>query len=96
MDALKITLPTELEISAVTEFHHSLVAQLTHLAPQQQIIIDASEIQRIDTAGIQILAALVREASTQKNTLTWHNPSDELTTCAEHLGLSDMFVATNS
>ena len=96
MDALTITLPEELNISEVTHFHTSIVDQLSQLAPQQQININASELRRIDTAGIQLLVALVSEASTQTNKLTWQNPSDNLTQCAAHLGLSDILLIPNS
>jgi len=96
MDALTITLPEELNISEVTHFHTSIVDKLSQLAPQQQININASELRRIDTAGMQLLVALISEASTQTNKLTWQNPSDSLTQCAAHLGLSDILLTTNS
>ena len=96
MDALTIKLPAELEISEVAQYHTTLVEMLSKLDPQQNIQIDASELWRVDTAGIQLLVALVSEASTQNRQLSWQKKSVELTECAQRLGLSDILLISNS
>ncbi|NRA70529.1 MAG: STAS domain-containing protein [Gammaproteobacteria bacterium] len=90
MDALTIKLPAELEISEVTQCHSDILKQLTDCDPQQEIKIDASDLWRIDTAGIQLLVSLVDEASSQNKSITWHDITDELKECATRLGLFDV------
>ena len=96
MDALTIKLPAELEISSVAQFHTSLVDTLSQRETEQHLHLDASELRRIDTAGIQLLVALVREATAQNLKLTCQKPSNEFIQCAERLGLSDILLTTNS
>lgn len=52
-----------------------------------EIEIDASRVQSIDTAGLQLLAALVREARARNLVLRWRAPSKALREGAARLGL---------
>ena len=54
------------------------------------IAIDASQVQRIDTAGLQLLAAFVENANTCKRSLAWWGETAALTEAAERLGLADL------
>lgn len=96
MDALIIKLPAELNISAVTPCHSAMLQQLADSDTQQNIQIDASELLHIDTSGMQLLVALVAEASAQNRTLTWQSISDDLKQCALRLGLTDTLLSVNT
>lgn len=88
MDAITFLLPTSLDISIVNETKIDMVAQLQTDTPIPHINIDASQLSRVDTAGLQLLTALVIDINRQKINFTWQNVSDEIIQCAQRLGLN--------
>jgi ABC-type transporter Mla MlaB component len=69
----------------------ALKAQLKRrLQESQSVTLDVSALQRIDTAGLQLLAAFVRDRRTAGRTVTWRGQASALTTGAGILGLRDM------
>ncbi|HMW47866.1 MAG TPA: STAS domain-containing protein [Cellvibrionaceae bacterium] len=48
----------------------------------------AGGVTRADTAGIQLLYALVLAARERQIALTWQNPSEKLRTAAQILGMT--------
>ena len=54
------------------------------------VTLDVGALQRIDTAGLQLLAAFVRDRRTAGRAVTWRGEAASLTTAASLLGLSDM------
>ena len=88
MNIATIKLPATLDVSAVTNYYQILLSFVDN-DNQESVQIDASELAHIDTAGIQLLLALVQQLSKQNKTLSWQSPPDELTQCAAQLGLTD-------
>ena len=78
-----VALPDELTIAQVAEFHHELNDKL---AAGESIDLDASGVTRIDTAGLQLLLALLRDES---STVTWSEPSAVIQASATRLGIGD-------
>lgn len=51
------------------------------------IVVDGSAVLRIDTAGLQLLAALARDGAAAGRPLAWRAASPELLRCSRRLGL---------
>ena len=82
-----ITLPAKLTIQSVAADHKDLSERITEIeAPVQ---IDASAVEEIDTAGMQLLLALVNEFNTQSVKAEWQSPSEVLIQTASILGMSE-------
>src|SRR5579871_921325 len=76
-----ITLPAELSIAHLDSFRENFAATpLLHA----KIDIDGSAVERIDTAGVQLLAAVVRAGAS----LNWRAASPALVHAATILGLA--------
>jgi ABC-type transporter Mla MlaB component len=54
------------------------------------VTLDVSAVQRIDTAGLQLLAAFVRDRRTAGRAVAWRGRASALETAAGLLGLRDM------
>jgi phospholipid transport system transporter-binding protein len=69
----------------------SLKAELARrLAVAEPVIVDVSVLQRIDTAGLQLLAAFVRDRRTAGRSVQWRGRASALDAAAGLLGLNDM------
>jgi ABC-type transporter Mla MlaB component len=67
----------------------SLKAGLAKLLNESGIVtLDVSAVQRIDTAGLQVIAAFVRERERQGRQVEWRGSAPALTAAAKLLGLS--------
>ncbi|HHI94778.1 MAG TPA: STAS domain-containing protein [Gammaproteobacteria bacterium] len=76
-----------LDISGVAEFHaHCLEA----LGTQKTLILNASQVDRADTAALQVLSAFIQNANAQQQTVQWESPSEALCQSAALLGLSEI------
>jgi anti-anti-sigma regulatory factor len=85
---LNYELPEQLTVANVQTLHE----QLEHMvddAKNDHIVLQASGVQRADTAGIQLLYALVVAAKERQITLSWDNPSEKLRIAAQILGMSE-------
>jgi len=60
---------------------------LTLVNDNDEIDIDASEVERIDGSALQLLCALFNYAHQNNLTINWLNPSEVLTQSAETLGM---------
>ena len=60
------------------------------LQAQQPVTLDVSALQRSDTAGLQLLAAFVRDRRTAGHAVVWRGRASALETAAGLLGLHDM------
>lgn len=58
------------------------------LGETANINVDAHEVDKVDTAGLQIFIALNREVEKSHGKLTWQSPSEALESAARTLGLS--------
>ena len=80
-----ITCSGALDISRAEKFHQEVNAAL---GKGGMIVLDAAEIERIDTTILQLLLALFRDAAARKVQVKWRTPSDALIRAASLLGLS--------
>ena len=69
----------------------ALKSELTQrLQRSEPVTLDVSALQRIDTAGLQLLAAFVRDRRTAGRAIAWRGRASALETAAGLLGLRDM------
>jgi anti-anti-sigma regulatory factor len=69
----------------------TLKSELAHrLGESGTITIDVTALQRIDTAGLQLLAAFVRDRRTVGRTVAWRGRAPALEAAAGLLGLNGM------
>ncbi len=73
-----------LDISMVNEINQKLKDSLRS---DNNISINVSNIQRIDTAGAQMLCAFYQDAKSKNIQCTWDNPSDVFVKSIVQLGL---------
>lgn len=86
MSANKITLNAHLDITEAKTTHE----QLSEAINAGDIIsIDASRVERADTAGIQLLLAFKKLVEKQKKQIQWESPSRALSRSIKKLGLTD-------
>ena len=52
------------------------------------VTLDVNSLQRIDTAGLQLITAFVRERAARGRSVEWHGSAPALTTAAQLLGLA--------
>lgn len=86
-DAAAITLPVSMTIADVGELHESLSNKLSE---GQKLCLDGSEVEIADGAGMQLLAALFKEAGERQLAVEWTQTSDVLTSAAAQIGLSEI------
>ena len=79
-----IELPSVLDISRVTEAKASLLEALDRGG---EVVVDGSQVERIDAAGVQLLYAFVRELVRQDRDFCWQTPSEHLTSATACLGM---------
>ncbi len=82
-----IDLGCSLMISEVESCRNDL---LNALQGGQSLILDGSEIEQIDGAGLQLLAAVALEAEKLSVVFKWHGASQILCEAAGQLGLADI------
>lgn len=74
-----------LDISVAGEFHQKLKSAL---GQGGEVVLEASDLSRVDAASLQLLTALFRDAAARKVTTKWRSPSESLVKAASLLGLS--------
>ena len=85
VDALELNLEDSLTIVEVGELHQVLLGMLNGVGT---INLRGGEVIRVDGAGIQLLAALMKEAVQRQMQVRWVNSSTALRTAAAQLGLN--------
>ncbi len=83
-EEVTMKLDSVLTIDGIGALHEHCVAVL---ASAQKITIDASQVELLDGAILQLLIALVMEADTKNKQIIWHAPSEALVDGAQTLGL---------
>lgn len=81
----EIKLPENLTIHHI-EAHFNELNKLFNDSGDE-VSMDASSVDTIDTAGLQALLILVTNAIENGKVITWLNPSEIIKTSAEKLGL---------
>ena len=79
-------LPEQIDIRRIAELHRALDALLS--SADDDVALDAGGVERIDTAGVQLLAAATRSAGSSRVVLT--DPSPCVVEAFEALGLAHL------
>lgn len=82
-----LRLAAECTVAEAEALKSELGQRLQASAP---VTLDVSALQRIDTAGLQLLAAFIRDRRTAGRTVVWRGRASALETAAALLGLHDM------
>ncbi len=86
-ESTPIHCPATLDIAAVAAFHRQLCDALDAGAPLE---LQAADLERIDTAGLQLLAACCQDAASRRIPVCWASTSDVLHDVAQRLALTDV------
>ena len=74
----------ELDISGVQDLYETLQAALRAQCP---VVLDATHVERVDTAVLQMLCAFVRAAQDSGMAVQWRQPSPALENAARLLNI---------
>jgi anti-anti-sigma regulatory factor len=83
-----IRLPAVQTIETVKLLHEEIRHHFTRLGP---VSVDASQVESIDTASLQLLAITFISAEQVTKTIALHEPSPEFLAASRLLGLSRIF-----
>lgn len=83
-DTITVSCGDVLNIARVGEFYTELTMILNEEKP---IEVDASQLERIDISGMQVLLAFYQKAKSSGLEFSWGNPSDSFLRSAELVGL---------
>ncbi|GMR17778.1 MAG: STAS domain-containing protein [Gammaproteobacteria bacterium] len=81
----RLQLAPVLDISEARNLHQSLGKAMKRKPP---LVLDASQVERIDTAAIQILAAFCHSTRENNIEISWDKPSINLRRTAKSMGLN--------
>lgn len=84
----QLELTGNLDIGRAGELRAPLIEAL---ATAQELQVELSRVERVDTAGLQLLLALARSARERGVAIRWSAPSPTLVEAAKRLGLSAAF-----
>lgn len=79
-----VHLPEHLTIQVATDLREQLLA----LADRQEVWFDGSGVERVDTAGLQVLAAFRKTLSEHGGAIQWAHQSRALSQALELSGIS--------
>jgi anti-anti-sigma regulatory factor len=86
-DSTTLALAAECLVAGASSLKESLASRLDATLP---ITLDITDLQRIDTAGLQVLTAFVRERAGLGRAVAWRGTSPALTSAAQLLGLTSL------
>ncbi len=86
LETPQVELKGSLDISGVIELQSNLRQSLQG---QRAILIEATHVERADTAVLQLLCAFFREAEEQSVEIDWSGASDALCSAARQIGLEE-------
>jgi phospholipid transport system transporter-binding protein len=81
-DAFYLKLDASCTLRETADLQFSLVA-----ASGESLVVDGGGVERVDTAGLQLLVALARRQRNQGSSFEWKAISAELLKCGHRLGL---------
>lgn len=84
-EQLEIDCGESLTIAEVGSVYADL---LVPLAEGKAVKLNVSKLERIDTAGVQLIYSLYKEAQTQGHTVEWDQPSEAFCQSVGLLGLA--------
>lgn len=83
-----LNLDSSLTVAEAAELKEILLAHVRSMTP---LCIDASDVETIDTAGLQLIAALYKAAAAKGLQVTLQAPSDRFADAASRIGLGTLF-----
>lgn len=87
MSEYVIDLPESLTIHHIEEHYGNL--KMAFLAEADTFKINAGNVESIDTAGLQALLILIKNAIEKQKNVLWDSPSESITSGAAKLGLTE-------
>lgn len=87
MSETTITLPENFTIHHIEQHFGDLKTAFENSS--ETIIVDGSQVETIDTSGLQLMLALIKEAVTNNKTISWKNPTEVLSNGALKVGLNN-------
>jgi anti-anti-sigma regulatory factor len=75
-----------LDIAGAGRLREQLLQALTG---KQPVVLDAANVERVDTAALQVLTAFFKDAGAQNLDVQWKEPAQALKNAARLLGLRD-------
>lgn len=88
--SIEISLPESLTIHQIDENYSQLLEKLS--VSEESITLDGSNVESIDTSGLQALIVLIRTAQESDKQIQWQNASDVLKESAQKVGLSEALL----
>lgn len=79
------------DISAVAELHEELKKLFKH----EKVILDVSNVERIDTTSLQLLYAFIEEAKVNNVEVAWRSPSEAMSNSVNLLGMQEALQLSN-
>lgn len=83
-EAASLELPSNMTIASVEALHETMEPLVLE---HQDVVVKASEVERIDTAGLQLLLAFQQEITKHDLSVEWQEPSEALLEAATLIGL---------
>jgi phospholipid transport system transporter-binding protein len=80
-----LRLPPQCTIRDAAQLLGQLMLQIEQSAP---VYIDAAQVERVDTAALQLLVGFVHDRKAEQRAVVWLDCSDALMRAARALGLS--------
>jgi phospholipid transport system transporter-binding protein len=69
---------------------------LLHIEQSSPVYIDAAQVERVDTAALQLLVAFLRDRKAEQRAVVWLDCSDALARAARALGLAGALYLANA
>lgn len=80
-----LRLPPQCTIRDAAQLLGQLLLHIEHSSP---VYIDAAQVERVDTAALQLLVAFLNDRKAEQRAVVWLDCSDALLRAARALGLS--------
>lgn len=84
----QVVLPTNLTISNLKDLHDEMEVMIEK-NDFDNVSIEAKNVERVDTAGIQLLLAFKKSLKEREIAINWQHPTEQLRTAAAMLGLDE-------
>lgn len=88
MSAIEMKLPENLTVAHAHALHDEF-EELLNKKNIDQLVVHAAGVNRADTAGLQLMLAVVQATNERQISLSWDKPSENLIQVAVTLGIRD-------
>lgn len=90
--SVKLDLPENFTIAAAEGLHHEMEEML---AGGQDVVVNGSAVERVDTAGLQLLYSFQEALKGVEASISWSEPSTSLLEASEKLGLKELLALSS-